>query len=79
MTYHLMPHLRSPLQERRNAKRVLAAERQAVEDNEPTYKSTPLGDPRVLRGIPCLAPGVGSTIAGTAPHTLPFLPRQQAA
>ena len=32
-----------------------------------SYRSTPLGDPAVLRGIPALAPGVGGAINGTRP------------
>jgi hypothetical protein len=36
------------------------------------HELTKPGDPRQLRGIPCLAQGVGGAIAGSLPHAADF-------
>lgn len=50
---------------------IAMAQRQAREDaaRHAIAAGAPPADPADLRGIPCIAPGVGGTSPGTAPHT----------
>lgn len=37
---------------------------------ERVYRTTAAGDERKLRGIPCIARGVGGAIPGSSPHAI---------
>jgi len=64
-THHILPRYRNPLDPAWQLRNKTTA---AAPVTTTTYTSTPIGDHRVLRGIPALAPGVGGAIPGTLPH-----------